>query len=236
MTYLSLDVWGPHRWSSRHVALGRHPVAEIHSTPCAVRCLNARRNQRHKIQSSTRPARSSWRTGWRGALPLLPRRFIHQELPSCVESRVKRWRNIVAIPRPKYPEARGSLRKASYSQFRTAFSLMILSTHLYASNMLQWHHGSEAQKQHTHACSFYLLLQMRTSSDTKQERWKAPAGKKPCSLPQSGSDQHANECSDVALPKKCIQPEKRMPLHKKCVRLTLEMFVAVRQVGKNRIT
>ena len=92
MTYLSLDVWGPHRWNSRRVALGRHPVAEIHSTPCAVRCLNARRNQRHKIQSSTRPARSSWRTGWRGALPLLPRRFIHQELPSCVESRVKRWR------------------------------------------------------------------------------------------------------------------------------------------------
>ena len=180
MTYLSLDVWGPHKWSPRRVALGRHPVAAIHSTPCAVHCVNARRKQRHKIQSSARPARSSLRSEWRRALPLLPLRFIHQELPCCVASRVKRWRHR-RDPATEVSRGPQITQKASYSQFRTAFSVMILSTHLYASNMLQWHHGSEAQKQHTHACYFSLLLQMRTSSDTKQEQWKALARKKPCS-------------------------------------------------------
>ena len=42
-----------------------------------------------QIHSSPQRARFSSRTEWRGALPL---RFIHRELPCCVASRVKRWR------------------------------------------------------------------------------------------------------------------------------------------------
>ena len=41
MTYISLDVCGPYGWSPRRAARERHPVAAIHSTPCAVRCERA---------------------------------------------------------------------------------------------------------------------------------------------------------------------------------------------------
>ena len=40
MTYLPLHVLRSYGWSPRHVALGRYPVAAIHATPCAVRCMN----------------------------------------------------------------------------------------------------------------------------------------------------------------------------------------------------
>ena len=163
MTYLSLDVWGPHRWSSRRVALGRHPVAEIHSTPCAVRCLNARRNQRHKIQSSTRPARSSWRTGWRGALPLLPRRFIHQELPSCVESCVKRWRQHRRDPATEVSRGPRITHKTGETPTEVTFALAILtrvlredpfdtSLHVKYASMASWKRSAKA----THTRMFLL--------------------------------------------------------------------------------
>ena len=164
MTYLSLDVWGPHRWSSRRVAHGRHPVAAIHATPCAVRCVNARRTQRHKIQSSARPARSSLRSEWRGALPLLPPRFIHRELPCCVESRVKRWRQHRRDPATEVSRGPRITHKTGETPTEVSFAIAIptrvlredprdTSLHVKYASVESWKRSTKAT--HTHVpCTF----------------------------------------------------------------------------------
>ena len=162
MTYLSLDVWGAYGWSPRRAALGRHPVAAIHSTPCAVRCVNARRHQRHKIHSSTQRARSSLRTEWRAALPLLPSpspihsprgsllRSITRETLASTSSR-SRNRSIQRTANHSQEGLKHQQRSPSHSQLRPAFSAMILATLLCTSNTLQWHRGRDSTtEQHTH--------------------------------------------------------------------------------------
>ena len=147
------------------MALGRHPVAAIHSTPCAVRCTNARRKQRHKIQSSARPARSSWRTGWRGALPLLPLRFIHQELPSCAASRVKRWRQHRRDPATEVSRGPRITHKTGETPTEVTFALAIptsvlrddlcdTSLHVKYASMASWKRITKINT-HTHVpCTF----------------------------------------------------------------------------------
>ena len=122
MTYLSLDVSGAYGWSPRRAAREGHPVAAISSMPF-VRCVNARRHQRHKIQSSSQRARFSSRTEWRGALPLLPHRFIHREVPCCVASRVTRWRQHRLDPATEVSRGPQITQKKAETPTEVAFAL-----------------------------------------------------------------------------------------------------------------
>ena len=181
MTYLPLDALRAYGLSPRRVALRRHPVAAIHAMPCAVRCVNAR-NQRHKIQSPTRQARSSLRTAWRGALHLLAPRFIQRELPCCVASRVKRWRQHRRDRATEVSRGPRITHKTGETPTEVSFTLAIptrvlredprdTSLHVKYASMKSWKRSTKA----THTCSLHLLMQMRTSSHTKQEQWNAPA-------------------------------------------------------------
>ena len=172
-----------------------------------VRCVNARRHQRHKIHSSSQPRFSS-RTEWRGALPLLDPRFVHRELPCCAASRAKRWRPHRRDPATQVSRGPRISHKKAETQTQVTFALAIPTRVLHDDPCDTSLHDKicfNGIVQATHTCSFYLFLQ-----------WNAPARKEPSSFPLSGFDQHANVCSTIALPMAFIKTGEKCRRTKSC--------------------